>query len=84
MIPFDHPIYQFPYNLEDRVKNRIDTINKLAGQNIDIVIKKNKDQDKNIIYVLTFNNEKHLLNIKKDLENIGCKLDKSQWTLLLE
>lgn len=82
MIPFDHPIYEFPYNLEDRVKNRINSINKIAGRSMDIVVKKNKD--KNITYNLVFNNEKFLLNLKNELENLGCKLNKTEWNLVLE
>ena len=83
MIPFDHKIYDFPYNLEDRIKNRINTINKLAGRNIDITIKKNKDKDKDISYTLIFNNEKFLLNIKKELELLGYNLNKNEWNLVL-
>jgi DNA polymerase III delta prime subunit len=82
MIPLDHPIYEFPYNLEDRIKNRINTINKLAGRALDIVVKKSKDE--NITYTLVFNNEKFLSNIKNELEKLGCKLINNEWKLLLK
>jgi hypothetical protein len=82
MIPYDHPIYPFPYNLEDRVKNRINLINKISKRNVDITVKKNLTKDIN--YVLSFNNESFLLKNKSELENIGCILNKNIWTLILE
>ena len=52
MIPADHPIYPFPYNLEDRIKHVIKSVNKLVGRSIDILTKKQKDKDDNPIYDL--------------------------------
>lgn len=82
MIPIDHPYYAFPYNLEDRVKDRIKQINKLAGRNIDITVTKSKE--KNITYTLEFINEKFLNSVKDKLEKLGCILNKNTWSLLLD
>jgi len=82
MIPKNHPIYEFPYNLEDRIKDRINTINKLAGRNINITVKKSKDDE--VIYTLEFVNEKFLKDIEKKLVDLGCKLNKNTWTLELK
>jgi len=79
MIPKNHPIYEFPYNLEDRVKDRIKIINKIAGRNININVIKNKDK-----YILNFINEKFLKDIEKQLIELGCKLNKNNWTLELK
>ena len=38
MIPFNHNDFEFPFNLEDRVKDRIKKINKIINRNIDIVM----------------------------------------------
>jgi DNA polymerase III delta prime subunit len=81
MIPKDHPIYEFPYNLEDRIKDRINTINKMAGRNININVIKNKDKE--ISYTLTFINDKFLKEIENKLLNLGCELNKNTWTLQL-
>ncbi len=82
MIPIDHPYYAFPYNLEDRVKDRIKQINKLAGRNIDITVTKSKEKD--ITYTLEFINEKFLNSVKDKLEKLGCILNKNTWSLLLD
>jgi hypothetical protein len=82
MIPIDHPYYPFPYNLEDRIKDRIKQINKIAGRNIDISVVKNKD--KQITYTLNFVNEKYLNNVKEKIEKIGCVLNKNTLSLLLD
>ena len=82
MIPANHPTYPFPYNLEDRIKDRINSINKLAGRHLDITIKKSKG--KNIVYTLIFNNEKYLDSIKNELEKLECKLNKNEWSLILD
>ena len=79
MIPNDHPIYEFPYNLEDRIKDRINKINKIIGRNIDTIIKKHKDKE--IYYTIEFNNEKFLKDFEKQLIKLGCVLNKNLWTL---
>jgi len=76
IIPKDHPLYDFPYNLEDRVKDRINKINNMAGRKIDFSVNKN--------YEIKFKNEKFLDPIAKDLEKMNCKLNKNEWTLTLE
>ena len=78
MIPFNHPKYEFPYNLEDRIKAKINKINKIVGRKIDIIVKKH---DK--IYNLKFNNEKFMENNKKELEQMDCKLEGKEWLLIL-
>ena len=83
MIPSDHPIYQFPYNLEDRIKYKMKQVNKLAGHSIDILTKKQKDKNDNAIYELTFNNEKYFKDSIKELEEIGFKLKDNVWTMIL-
>ena len=42
MIPLNHPIYPFPYNLEDRVEYISEKINHEIGKNIDIKVSKDK------------------------------------------
>jgi len=82
IIPLDHPFYDFPYNLEDRVKNRISKINSIVGRKIDITVK--KLSDKETYYIISFKNEKFMESIKKDLENLGCILNKNEWSLILK
>lgn len=77
MVPANHPVFPFPYNLKDRVKYRIKEINTILERDIDI---KTSKKDKS--YELTFKNEKF---IEKDvLEKIGCKLEGKEWVLKLE
>ena len=42
-----------------------------------------KSIDKDVLYTLTFKNEKFLENIKKDIEKIGFELNKNEWSLIL-
>jgi DNA polymerase III delta prime subunit len=82
MIPFDHPKYEFPYNLEDRIKNRIGQINKIINRTIDITVKKHSDK-KEIYYSIKFKNEKFITPKSNELEKINCKLYEDVWTLLI-
>ena len=84
MIPTDHPVYSFPYNLEDRIKHYIKSVNKIVGRSIDILTKKQKDKNDNPIYELTFKHDKFIKEYVKQLENIGFKLKGDTWTCLLE
>jgi hypothetical protein len=79
IIPNDHPVYPFPYNLEDRIKDRINQINKLAERKVDILVKKSDKK-----YTLTFNNDKFLHDLEKKLKELGCKLENKEWVLVLE
>lgn len=83
IVPFNHPKYQFPYNLEDRIKNRIGSINKIVDRPVDITTKKLSDK-KDIYYIINFKNEKFITPKTKELEKIGCILDKDIWSLLIE
>jgi hypothetical protein len=84
MIPSDHPVYPFPYNLEDRIKFMIKSVNKIIGRNIDILTKKQKDIDDNPIYELTFKNDKYIKDYSKELEAIGFKIHDGSWEIKLE
>ena len=84
MIPINHPIYKFPYNLEDRIKYYIKMINKIVGRSIDILTKKQKDINDNPIYELSFNNDKYIKDFLEPIEKIGFKLKNNVWTCLLE
>ena len=84
MIPIDHPIYPFPYNLEDRIKFIIKKINKIIGLNIEVLVKKQKDKNDNIIYELSFTNDKYLKDKIILIQNIGFQLKNNQWILIIE
>jgi hypothetical protein len=94
MVPANHPTLPFPFNLEDRIKNRIQEINALAERQVDIKTKKikggeflSRTSDDLISYELTFKNEKFISQnpeIKKGFEKLGCKLDGNEWTLILK
>jgi hypothetical protein len=91
MIPANHPIYPFPFNLQDRVKTYMQKIiNTSDGYRINITTKnikngefmgvRNKEYPK---YELTFP-DTNLKNKKEELERIGCKLNKSIWSIIIE
>ena len=82
MIPANHPEYDFPYNLEDRVKDRINKINKIVGRNIDFTTKKLKDKE--VYYIINFKNEKFIEPFKKDIESVGWSLNKNDWIIELK
>ena len=132
MIPFNHPIYKFPYNLEDRIKYYITNINKLVGRRVDVLVKKqltgrsgtvlvkkeltgrfgnvlvkkqltgrriiNKKQiagksdktDKeeenksNIVYELSFKNDKFIKEKIKEIEKLGFILKDDMWICKLD
>ena len=83
MIPYNHNTYPFPYNLEDRIKFTIKEINKLGGRNVDIIVKKQKDLNDNIIYELSFKNDKIFNNVIKEIEKIGFTLKKDIFSIIL-
>ena len=84
MVPSNHPTYPFPYNLEDRLKFIISQINKLAGRQVDIIVKKQKNKLNNIVYEMTFTHQAFFKDKNNLLEKIGFKLINNTWINLLE
>jgi hypothetical protein len=85
MIPDNHPLYQFPYNLEDRVKYRQKQIDKNLERDMDYKVDKKKEKDLPV-HEISFKNERFIasnVELKSKLEKIGCKLDGSNWKLIL-
>ena len=84
MIPKDHPIYKFPYNLEDRIKYIIKNITNNVDSNIDILVKKQKDNNNNIIYELSFKNNKIIQEKSKLIESYDFKKINDIWTIIID
>ena len=84
MVPSNHPTYPFPYNLEDRLKFIISQINKIAGRQVDIIVKKQKNKQNYIQYEMTFTNADFLKDKNSNIEKIGFKLINNIWINLLE
>jgi superfamily II DNA or RNA helicase len=82
MIPFNHSIYPFPYNLEDRIKYIIKQISKITNTNytnkIDVLKQKKNDLP---IYQLSIDNDKFIKEYTKDIENIGFTLNNNKWIM---
>ena len=84
MVPYDHPTYQFPYNLEDRIKDRMKRINKLAGYSVDILTKKQKSKDDKPTYELSFKNDKKFASLLPELRKMGFNMTDNMWVLTIE
>ena len=81
MIPYNHPVYPFPYNLEDRIKYKIEQLYKIIGYKVDNTVLKKKGN--NISYEIMFKNEKDLSSFSKEFEKLGFKLEKDHWKLII-
>ena len=82
MIPANHPLYPFPYNLEDRSKHIKDKIKEINSK-IDIEIKKNK----NIITMFIKDDKLFKDNesdIKKIIDKYGAKKEKDNYIIELK
>jgi hypothetical protein len=84
MIPINHPVYRFPYNLEDRIKFMMKQVNKIADRPVDVLTKKQKDKNDNPIYEISFKNDKYFKDSVRELEDIGFKLKDNNWITILD
>ena len=78
MIPADHPIYPFPYNLEDRIKYLKDKVKNLLDYDMEFKLEKEK-----MSYELSFKNNKYIKDNDKKLEKLGFKLNNNMWLIKL-
>jgi hypothetical protein len=83
MIPSNHPIYQFPYNLEDRIKYKLEQINKIVGYKVENEVIKKKDSLSNPYYEIIFKNEKNYSNFIESFEKLGFKLKETKWSIII-
>ena len=88
MIPSDHPLYKFPYNLEDRVEHIKNEIYDKIKFKIDFSVDKIKHKagqykDKSY-YVISIKNTNKLVDFTEMLHNLGAKLEKEKWTILVD
>ena len=83
MIPANHPIYPFPLNLEDRVKMTINKLNKIVGRSVDVLVKKQKDKDNELIYNLTFKNAEFINQYNNQVKQLGFTLLSNEWKLII-
>lgn len=90
MIPNNHLNYEFPYNLEDRIKYNLKIINKIINRKINSVVKKlnkgtflNIDKNKLISYQLIIDNNKYTKEKSDKLKKLGFKLKENKWIKLI-
>jgi len=79
MVPANHKVYQFPYNLEDRVKYTIKHITDLIDREFDYVVKKDKKGsfegiDNLINYTIEIKPNKYIDSHSKEMNRMGFKL----------
>ena len=86
MVPADHKVYQFPYNMEDRIKYIIKKITDLIDRDFDYVVKKEKngtfESIKGLVnYNIEVKTSKYIDAHKKEIEKMGFKLIKNNYVL---
>ena len=91
IIPKNHSIYKFPYNLEDRNSYIIKKIKSIVDRDIDIKSKKKTngyfkelDISNTITYTIEISNNKYIKNKTNELEKLGFKLNDDKYVLLIE
>jgi len=89
MVPYDHPTFQFPFNLEDRLKYKISRLKKIINREIDYKTIKGNDgiflEDKKLpSYQIEFSDNKYTQASKKELSEEGFILQKNKWILIVD
>ena len=83
MVPFDHLQYPFPYNMEDRIKYKLEKIYKIIGYKIDTTVTKKKDKNDNIFYEISFKDEKYDSNFAKQFEKLEFNKSGQIWICVI-
>ena len=91
IIPINHPIYPFPFNLEDRIQYILEQIDtKIPIKYKHKITKSNNgifenQRDVNLTkYILNIENSKDLNKYEKILKSFLFKLDNDNWTIIIE
>jgi hypothetical protein len=78
IIPYNHPKYIFPYNLEDRILYIINKINKIIGNKIEHKIIKKK-----LEYTILINNDKNIKLADYILNKYNFNLINNYYTTII-
>ncbi len=86
MVPADHKVYPFPYNMEDRIKYVIKKIKDMIDRDFDYIVKKEKNGTfegmKGLVnYVMEVKASKYIDAHSKEMEKMGFNLVKNNYIL---
>ena len=89
MIPADHPLYPFPFNLEDRVKYLLQKVKEIIDREFEHTVSKSNDGSFNDIkkqksYTIEIKNNKYLEDNKTKIEKLGFKIVKSNYVMIVD
>jgi superfamily II DNA or RNA helicase len=83
IVPKNHPVYKFPYNLNDRVEYILSSIKEKIKFSLDIKTDKiinDKDKDK-YKYIIKIKTDQKLDQFKDFLEKMGATLQGKEWVI---
>ena len=80
IIPANHKIYPFPYNLEDRVQYIINKINAKIKEKLKITVSDNL-KGKNPFYTISINDNDVLKDYTDFLKSLDAKKEKNNWII---
>jgi len=87
-IPSNHPLYQFPYNLEDRVKYLVQRIRQSIKHIVNIktnrIIKKTGPEKGMPSYEIIIERNKTLSEYDELMKKMGATIKDKQWIIRLE
>lgn len=70
MIPSNHPEYEFPYNLEDRIKYNLNKVEEITNRKIEHKVIKG---DKGKSFIIEINNNKYIQQNINNITKLGFK-----------
>ena len=86
MVPFNHPFYPYPYNLEDRIKYILKKIKKIVNRDFThkVIKQKNGSFLNNINpnypqYVIEINDNKYFTKNKNEMLKLKFQLKDNKW-----
>ena len=92
MIPGNHPIYPFPYNMEDRIKHIIQKIKDIVGREYDYTVKKEHNgkfegMEKLPSYTIEIKSDKYIREHIKEIQklfNIGESIHNKDYLITVD
>jgi superfamily II DNA or RNA helicase len=83
MIPINHPLYPFPYNLEDRVDDIVEKLKKNIKFKLTVSTTMKKKKDKHY-YIIKLKSNKPLKEYKSTLNKYNAEIKNKEATIVVE
>ena len=89
IVPKNHPVYPFPYNIHDRYKYKLNELKNILTKHnklnsVKLNLEKNKNNNVIVSYNIKFKNNKNIEDLVSHFKKLNFKLKSGYWICTID